>query len=164
MPVRIVPITTLILVVGVSVSCGSGSVCGLGLVQRLFFPAANAAQGSGEIPCCGASMYQDLNLSADDVQVDLINSSGSNGRVDAFLVSSDCAKLFDGPYTGAITAPLCTIYVGPVGPGSTSGRQSLRRGKYRMFEQAYASNNAAVQFLMELGLWSDACHWNPIRP
>ena len=164
MSVRIVPITTLILMVGLSNSCGSGSVCGLRLAQRLFFPAANAAQGIGEIPCCGASMYQDLNLSADDVQVDLINSSGSNGRVDTFLVNGDCAKLFDGPYSGAITASLCTIYVGPVGPGSTSERQSIRRGKYRIFEQAYASNDAAVQFLMELGLWSDACHWNPIGP
>jgi len=33
-----------------------------------------------------------------------------------------------------------------------------------MFAQAYTSNDSPAQFLMEIGLWSDACHWNPISP
>jgi hypothetical protein len=160
--VPIAAIVASILAIAVSNSCGSR--CGLSLAQRLYFPTANAREGTGEVPCCGASTYQDLNLSADNVQVDLINSSGSDGRVDAFLTSADCVKLFNGPYAGAVAVPLCNIYLGPVTAGSMSGRQAIRRGKYRIFAQAYASNDAPAQFLMELGLWSDACRWNPIAP
>jgi hypothetical protein len=161
---RMIVPAALILVVGASSSCGTGSTCGLALAQRIYFPPADLRELVGEVPCCGASVYQDVNLSADNVQLDLINSSGSHNPVDAFLTSGDCVKLFSGPYAGTATSPLCTIYLGPVRPGSASGRQPIRRGKYRMFAQAYTSNDSTAQFLMELGLWSDACRWTPIAP
>ena len=96
------------------------------------------------------------------VQADLINS-GSSGQ-DAFLISGDCVKLFNEPYSGTATAPLCTIYIGPVSHGTTSPRREIRRGRYRLFVQAYATNEAPASFLQELGLWSQACRVNPITP
>lgn len=152
----------LFLAVGAWSSCGSA--CGLQLRQRVFFPPEQLTNAIGEVPCCGASVYRDIDLTVDNVQVDLINSSGSNGRVDAFLASADCVKLFSGPYAGMLVSPLCTIYLGPVTPGATAPRKSIRRGKYRLFAQAYTSNESPAQFLLELGLWSDACNWNPIAP
>ena len=165
---RIAVVTASILAVCALNSCGGASRCGLALAQRVYFPTAdlkqNPTEAIGEVPCCGASVYRDINLTADDVQADLINSSVSTGRVDAFLASADCVKLFNGPYAGAPTGPLCTIHIGPVAAGSTSGRQPIRRGKYRVFAQAYSSNDMPAQFLMEFGLWSDACRWTPIAP
>ena len=143
-------------------SCGSGSTCGLALAQRIDFPKEKDAVG--EVACCADAKYQDLNLAADNVQIDLINSSAPEGRVDFFLASGDCARLFNGPYEGTIASPLCTIYVGPVKAWVTIQRIAIRRGRYRMFAQAYTSNDSPAQFLMEIGLWSDACHWNPISP
>jgi|SRR5882672_3997247 len=143
-------------------SCGSGSSCGLALAQRIDFPKGKDAVG--EVACCGDVTYQDLNLAADNVQVDLINSSAPEGRVDFFLASGDCVRLFNDPYEGTITSPLCAIYVGPVKARVTTPRTAIRRGRYRMFAQAYTSNDSPAQFLMEIGLWSDACRWNPIAP
>ena len=143
-------------------SCGSGITCGLGLAQWIDFPKETDAVG--EVACCGGATYQDLNLAADNVQVDLINSSSPEGRVDFFLASGDCARLFNGSYEGTITSPLCAIYIGPVKARVTSQRTAIRRGRYRMFAQAYTSNASPAQFLMQIGLWSDACHWNPISP
>jgi hypothetical protein len=153
----------LFLAVGASSSCGT-SDCGLQLRQQVFFPVGQLANAVAEVPCCGASVYRDIDLTADNVQVDLINSSGANGRVDAFLASTDCVNLFSGPYAGTAVSPLCTIYLGPVPPGATAPRKSIRSGKYRLFAQAYTSNESPVQFVLELGLWSSACHWNPIAP
>ena len=143
-------------------SYGSGSACDLALAQRIDFP--KELNAVGEVACCGDAKFQDLNLTADNVQVDLINSNAPEGRVDFFLVSGDCARLFNGPYEGTITSPLCTIHIGPVKARATSQRTAIRRGSYRMFAQAYTSNDSPAQFLMEIGLWSDACHWNPISP
>ena len=109
-------------------------------------------------------MHQDLNLTTDDVQMDVINSSGMNGRVDAFVTDGNCDRLFSASYNGTVTSPLCTIYIGPVSTGMASQRKAMRPGKYRVFEQAYTTNSEAVQFLMEVGLWSEACHWNPVAP
>ena len=159
---RVILIVAMVLI-GVSVnSCGSS--CGLELKQRLCFPQACDTPTFPQVTCCGASLYQDFNLTADDVQIDLINSSGSNGRVDAFLVDGNCTKLFSTPYAGVATSALCTIYIGPVSAGVTSQRKPISRGMYRVFEQAYATNTESVQFLMEAGLWSDACRWSPVNP
>src|SRR5438477_49150 len=132
--------------VGALESCGGSSSCDLALAQRIDFPKEQNAVG--EVACCGDAKYQDLNLAADNVQVDLINSSALEGHVDLFLASADCARLLNGPYEGTITSPLCTIYIGPVKARVTSQRIAIRRGKYRMFAQAYTSNNSAAQFLM----------------
>jgi hypothetical protein len=158
--VRIVLVAALMLAVGASNGCGSR--CALALRQRVDFPRDPGA--IGEVLCCGASVYRDIDLAVDDIQVDLINSSDSNRRVDAFLTSGDCVNLFNEPYAGTVTASPCTIYLGPVIAGSTGARQAVRRGKYRIFAQGYSSNDAPAQFLMELGLWSDVCRWTPIAP
>jgi hypothetical protein len=79
-------------------------------------------------------MHQDLNLTTDDVQVDVINSSGMNGRVDAFVTDGNCDRLFSASYNGTVTSPLCTIYIGPVSTGMTRQRKAMRPGKYRVFE------------------------------
>ena len=119
---RVVIVAVLILVVLGAQSCGGS--CGLQLKQRLCFPAFRMPPDScdwpsanlPEIPCCGASLHQDLNLTADDVQVDVVNSSGMNGRVDVFVADGECTNLFTAPYNGAALSSACTIQVGPVAP------------------------------------------------
>jgi len=154
-------VIALTLVVPAFISCGGS--CGLQLKERFFFPKESEAP-IGVVPCCGASVLKDLNLSADNVQIDLINSSGTTERVDAFLTDQNCTRLFSGSYAGSAGSPLCTIYVGPVTAGVTSPRKSLRSGRYRLVAQAYVTNDAPAQFLMEAGLWSEACHWSPVDP
>ena len=149
-----------------SSGCGSGSTCGLALIGRAEFPPAN--KPVGELGCCGAAVFQDVDLSLTgvrgDIQVDLINESAANGgRVDMFLTTSTCEKLFSS-YAGAATAPLCTIYAGPVSNGATSARKKIARGKYRIFVQAYSANESPAQFLVQVGIWSDDCRRNPIGP
>lgn len=158
---RFILIAALVLI-GVAVNSCGGGACGLGLKQRFLFPEGGTSIGL--VPCCGASVYKDLNLTADNVQVDLINSSGAAERVDEFLADGNCTKLFAGSYAGMATSPLCTIYVGPVTAGVTSPRKSIRAGHYRVFAQAYTANDAPGQFLMEVGLWSEACRWTPVDP
>jgi len=137
--------------------------CGLQLKEQFFFPKEREAP-IGIVQCCGASAYKDLNLLADDAQIDVINSSGAAGRVDAFVTDGNCTKLFAGSYAGIATSPLCKIYVGPVAAGVTAPRTSIRSGQYRVFAQAYSTNDAPAQFLMEVGLWSEACRWTPVDP
>src|SRR6476660_2225528 len=95
-----------------------------------------------QIPCCGASLYQDFNLAVDDVQLDVINSSGLNGRVDAFLTDGNCERLFGGSYNGTATSPLCTIYFGPVSTGATSQRKAIRRASSCLRGEGFSRSSA----------------------
>lgn len=147
--------------------CGT-SPCGLRLQQHLFLPASvivggQAQQRSVELPCCGGSVFQDIDLStAGEVEIDLTNPNGSG--VDGFLTSTGCARLFDGPYTGAPAAPLCQVHIGPVRPRAVSERKKIGPGRYRIFAQGYAENVAASLISFDVGVWSNACKWNPIAP
>src|SRR5215510_951499 len=141
------------------------SACPLRLAQRLYFPKEYALSPEGplgQIPCCGATLSQDLNLQVDDVQIDLTSTNGANGRVDAFLTTADCAQLFNGPYPGG--GPLCKTYIGPVSGGSVSDRVSVPPGRYRLVAQGYTANESVTSFLVELGLWSDDCKISPVTP
>jgi len=143
-------------------ACGT-SPCGLKLQQHLFLPQAadSGQQRNIELPCCGASVFRDIDLSnAGDVEMDLTNPNGSG--VDGFVTSVACDKLFDGPYTGAPNAALCQVHIGPVRPRAVSERKKLAPGRYRIFAQGYATNDAAFSISLDLGVWSTACRWNPI--
>jgi hypothetical protein len=77
------------------------------------------------VPCCGGFLFHDVNLNSSDIQqVDLANGQVNAGHVYAFLVSADCAKLFDGPYIGSVVQPLCKIYIGPVAAGTCRTNRS----------------------------------------
>jgi hypothetical protein len=117
-----------------------------------------------EVPCCGDAVFLDVNLPFEDVEVDLSNRGAATGQVDAFLTSATCAKLFDGPYNGMASSPLCTIILGPIAPRQVGPRQKVQPGQYRVFAQAWSSNVAATPFDMEIGLWTDRCRWTPISP
>jgi hypothetical protein len=97
-----------------------------------------------------------------DVEVDLSNPNGSG--VDGFLTTAECDRLFNAPYTGSAVAPLCQVLVGPVRPRAVSERKKIPRGRYRIFAQGYAANEAPVMISLDLGLWSAACKWTPIAP
>jgi hypothetical protein len=111
-----------------SFACGT-SPCGLKL-QHLFLPRPATVgdqpqQRDVEMPCCGASVFQDIDLrNVGDVEIDLSNPNG-NG-VDGFVTSAACDKLFSGPYTGVATSPTCQVYIGPVPPRAVSERQENR--------------------------------------
>ena len=139
--------------------CGT-SPCGLALQQHLFLPSS--AQRSTELPCCGGVAFQDIDLRTVDVEVDLSNPNGSG--VDGFLTTAECDRLFNAPYTGSAVAPLCQVLVGPVRPRAVSERKKIPRGRYRIFAQGYAANEAPVMISLDLGLWSAACKWTPIAP
>ena len=149
---------------GLAAGCGT-SPCGLRLQQHLFLPAAasvNGQQRNTELPCCGASVFRDIDLTNVDVEVDLINPNGTG--VDGFLTSAGCDKLFDGPYSGSAAAPLCQVHIGPVRPRGVSERKKMARGRYRIFAQGYAMNDAPLAISLDLGVWSNGCKWNPIGP
>jgi hypothetical protein len=143
--------------------CGT-SPCGVRLQQHVFLPAPIAGQQQEvALPCCGASAFRDVDLSGNgDLEVDLTNPNG-NG-VDGFLTNVGCEKLFDGAYTGSAAAPLCQVHIGPVRPRVVSERRKLAPGRYRIFAQGYASNETTLNVSLDVGLWSNACKWNPIAP
>jgi hypothetical protein len=95
---------------------------------------------------------------------DLANGQTNSGHIDAFLTSPDCVRLFDGPYNGAASSPLCRIYIGPVTAGTASGRQTLPKGMYRVFVQAWASNELSNVFGVDVGLYTDQCRPNFMAP
>jgi len=147
--------------------CGT-SPCGLTLQQHLFLPASvtinnQMQQRSVELPRCGGVAFQDVDLRNVDVEVDLSNPNLSG--VDGFVTSAGCDRLFNAPYTGSAIAPLCTVYVGPVRPREVSARTNISPGRYRIFAQGYAANDAPLMRVsLDLGLWSSACKWTPIAP
>jgi len=146
-------------------SCSNG--CPLWLAQKMLFSSDPQKPGDSPVPvpCCGGFLFADVKLdSSADQQVDLANGQVNAGHVDAFLVAADCAKLFAGPYSGSVVQPLCTIYIGPVAAGTTSGRKKMSPGNYRVFAQAWASNESEQHFAMDVGMWSDDCRLSPTAP
>jgi hypothetical protein len=142
-----------------TVGCTSG--CGLGLVQRIPFTSGS---GSGpttiapKVPCCGASVFQDVILTGKDIeQVDLANTDLGAERVDAFLTTADCNRLFEASYNGSASQPLCKVYIGPVSPGAVSNKVTVPKGVYRVFAQAWASNEQSNGYGIDVGIWSTAC-------
>lgn len=118
------------------------------------------------VPCCGGSTSQEIDLSAagGDVEVDLSNPNAVESRVDGFITSLECAKLFDGSYSGTTQGALCQILVGPAKPRTVSERKKLPAGRYKWWAQAYAINEASASVEMELGIYTNRCRWNPISP
>jgi hypothetical protein len=129
-------------------ACGGGS-CGLGLHDRVTV--------NGSVPCCG-SLFRDVPLSGrGDSEFDLSNVAQPTrpGLVDAFLVPTSCAKLFDGSYPGSV--PLCQVYSGPAAPGRVSSRVALPAGTYRLWLQAYSSNATDAPYFVDIGIWDHSC-------
>ena len=147
--------------------CGT-SPCGLKLQQHVYLPApvlndGRPFQSEASLACCGAAVFRDIDLtSAGDLEVDLTNPNGSG--VDGFITNVGCEKLFDGPYSGSAASPLCQVHIGPVRPRAVSERRKLAPGRYRIFAQGYASNETATTISLDVGLWNNACKWNPIAP
>lgn len=145
--------------------CSSG--CGLGLTQRLSFSSAPVFPSVVPIPvpCCGEFLFHDVNLTAAEIkEVDLANTEVQTGHLDAFLTAPDCTKLFDHPYNGSVSEPLCKIYIGPVAAGTVSQRQAIPKGRYRVFAHAWASNDASSSFSVDVGLWTNRCRPSPTAP
>jgi hypothetical protein len=148
-----------------STGCSSG--CGLGLTQQVVFSDAPAVPSAppNPLPCCGGFLFRDVSLTDQDIkEVDLANTDMRSGHVDAFLTAPDCTTLFDGPYNGAAAQPLCKIYIGPVVAGSVSARQAIPKGIYRLFAQAYASNETSSPFKLDLGIWGKKCGASSTAP
>jgi len=158
---------TCVVMVAILTMCSCGNKCAFRLALQLSFSSDPQRAGDAPIPvaCCGGFLFHDVNLNSPDIQqVDIANGQVNAGHVDAFLVSADCAKLFDGPYNGSIVQPLCKIYMGPVAAGTVTDRQKLLPGTYRLFAQAWASNESEQRFDVDLGLWTDSCQLNPTAP
>jgi hypothetical protein len=96
--------------------------------------------------------------------VDLSNRTSSTGKVDGFLTTGDCTRLFDQSYVGVASNPLCRIYLGPVAADRVSERVKLAPGTYRLFAQAWVTNDAPSSFSFDLGLWSHECGLQPTQP
>jgi hypothetical protein len=77
------------------------------------------------------------------------------GLVDAFLVDTSCAKLFDGAYPGP--PPLCRVLLGPAAPGAVTSLVSLPAGTYRLWIQAYTTNTTAAPYLIDIEIWDNSC-------
>jgi hypothetical protein len=130
-------------------SCGSP--CPFGILSRRGYP--------GQVACCGAAARQDFQVPA-DVEVDVANVQipGQAGRVDVFVTRADCDRLFDGDYPPpAGVAPRCAVIVGPVAPGTVSGRQKVSTGTYRLHVHGWSSNVAPVSFGVDVALWGENC-------
>jgi hypothetical protein len=148
------------------------SPCGLELKQRVYLPAPIIdprnmdlpEQRDITVPCCGGSVYRDIDLSGvGDIEVDVVNPNPAGSMVDGFLTSVGCDRLFDS-YAGGANGALCTVHVGPVAPRAASPRKKIAAGRYRLLLQAWTANQSPVTASLDLGLWSTACKWNPISP
>jgi hypothetical protein len=144
------------------------SPCGLKMQQLVFLAPPimvndKLVQQDTPLACCGGSAFRDVDLSnIGEFEIDVTNPNG-NG-VDGFITNVGCDRLFNAPYTGAANAPLCPIHVGPVRPRTVSERKKVPPGRYRIFAQGYASNDTSQSIALDVGLWSNACKWNPIDP
>jgi hypothetical protein len=142
-------------------SCGSG--CPLRLTSRKVF--SSFGDVSKAVPCCGSFVFREVDLTSADIQqVDLANSRVNTGRVDAFLTGRDCEILFTEPYNGPPAQSRCKVFIGPVAPGDVSERLVIPRGTYRIFAQAWASNENANIFDMDVGVYSDNCRATMTAP
>lgn len=135
-------------------ACG-GAPCGLGLHDRV--------TATGSVTAGGGSFFKDvtLNPSRGDMEIDLANTAHPTqpGLLDAYLTKTTCAKLFDGPYPGS--PPLCQVLAGPAAPGRVSARVALDGGTYRLWIYGYTSNDAFLQFLVDVDIWDQSCR-NPL--
>jgi hypothetical protein len=127
--------------------------CGFGLHDRIVV----ASPPLEKVSCCGGFVTKDLALTAaaGDAAFDLSNVATDVQLVDAFLVPTSCAKLFDMPYPGG--SALCSVYTGPVTPGHLSSRVTLATGTYRVWLQGYSSNTAPASFTVDVGIWDYSC-------
>ena len=139
-----------------------GSPCGLRLQQRLYLSAAGRDLDV-RVPCCGGSVYRDVDLQRDGLEIDISNSHPADSNVDGFLTDIGCDKLFD-TYSGTAREARCTVYVGPVTPRAVSERRKITSRRYRLFAQAWTTNQSPVTGSLEMGIWSDDCRWTPISP
>ena len=134
---------------------GCSSPCGLGLRDRVV--------AEGTVAPGGGSLFRDVVLKPQrgDMEIDLANTAhpAQPGVLDAYLTSTNCAKLFDGPYPGS--TPLCKVLVGPAAPGKVSPRASLDAGTYRLWIYGYTSNTGSLEFLIDVDIWDSSCR-NPI--
>ena len=129
-----------------------GHRCGLALHDTVTVSDSSA----GRVPCCGGFIVKDVALpNAGDGEFDISNVGQVPEPVDAFLVPTSCSKLFDGDYPGA--SPLCQVFLGPVVPKSVSGRVKLKAGTYRLWMQAYSTNTATSEFLVDIGIYDYRC-------
>jgi hypothetical protein len=152
--IRFVAMVPLALVLA---GCGAGGSCGLGLHDRVTEKSTAGAPNT-EVPCCGAALSFDVELAGQgDAQFDLSNVSAVSAPnlVDAFLTSTSCAHLFNGPYPGS--APMCDLLVGPAAPGKVTGTVGLPAGTYRLWVQSYTSNAATAPFFIDVGIWDQSC-------
>ncbi len=133
--------------------------CGLALLSQIELASSSTSAGVDMIACCGDSRSLKLALQSSDIDsVDVANSQVTSGHLDAFLVDSNCDRLFAPPYNGTGTAtPLCKVYVGPVAAGTVSSRQSIPQGTYRLIIQAWDSNTDPVRFDATVGVYSSDC-------
>jgi len=152
------------LAVGLAWSATAAASCGGGCPLRLQTQVSFSSSRGPLAP--GGAAVNDVNLNFKNIQVDLSNTRFGNqtGRVDGFLTTTDCTKLFDGPYAGVATAPLCKIYLGPVTPGAVSSRQTVPPGQYRVLAQAWADNDSPATFLVDVGIWTDGCSSTLVSP
>lgn len=92
-----------------------------------------------------------------DAESELVSTAkpAQPGIVDAYLVPTSCAKLFEGDYPGS--APLCPIYAGPARPGGVSARAKLAPGTYRVFLQGYSANTQIAGYLVDVMVWDYSC-------
>lgn len=143
------PIALSLVAAALLVSCGGGN-CGLGLHDRITI--------TGRAPSLDGSSFKDVALSVTgDTEFQLASTAMPSrpGLVDAFLVPTSCARLFDGPYPGA--APLCQVYLGPAAPGKVTSLVKLTAGNYRVWIQGYTSNETDASYLIDLEIWDHRC-------
>ena len=119
---------------------------------------------AGTVDCCSGSASKLIEITAStELEARLFNVAfpGQSASVDAFFTEAGCEKLFDGSYpkseTGVQATPLCRVLAGPIGIGSVGARQRLAAGQYRLFAQAWSSNNAPARFSIALALWVRSC-------
>ncbi len=133
-------------------ACG-GSTCPFGNITRVSF--------AGTVT--DAFRTHDVAVPSEPgLEVDLAHSvpNGQVSRADAWLTTTDCAQLFDGPYptaSGAPPAPRCRVFIGPVVAGSVSARQKVDAGQYRVFVQAYTANQTPPDYSVDVGIWGNSC-------
>jgi hypothetical protein len=147
---RALTVGGILILAGLSLSCDGGS-CGLGIHDRVTV--------TGNVPCCGGA-FRDVMLTGNgDASFQLASTAHPTapGLVDAFLVNTTCAQLFNGPYPGS--SPLCQVLIGPTAPGKVSSLAALSAGTYRVWLQTYSTNASTdlAPYLIDVEIWDRSC-------
>jgi hypothetical protein len=155
--------TRAIAAAGILAVVACDSPCEFRIVERL--------PSTGSVGCCGGSSREDVVVGAHrDLAVDIAQTAiaDQQGGQDLFLTGPDCTRLFDEPYAAPGTAPppvaRCPVVLGPVSRGRVSPRAEVEPGRYRLFVQAYDTNQAANSFHAELNIWGATCGRTPAGP